>query len=258
MTEPAIAVVPFAPATRTEAALVYLKARAFSADVGYTGAAFAPSRIAGRSREGSRRGERITPNERNTMGRTQQTDAELATAYGRTAGTARPELRHRPAWHASAEYRELITRRIDRDKGTHRAAVTCRDAITNRYERGGPHINGACGGGHGRLCDDCSADAVQLLRAWAERELAPPIVAEEPRRYWLRVGGPQAERWALVARVLVLSATTTEPLPVGWIHCGCCGFQGLDDGRHRCEARGKTRSWHGDAAERDRHRRQAR
>ena len=162
--------------------------------------------------------------------RNEPTQASQSVGY-RTMADRKETPKHRPSWYRSEQYRELVCRRI------------ARDAALGHTVHAGPHMDGRCGR-DGASCDDCTRDAVQLLRSWAELSLAPPVIGEESRSYWLRAGGPLAERWKLVARVLVEHATRTLPEPGAWFHCACCGAEGVDDGHHNCAARELARAWH--------------
>lgn len=156
-----------------------------------------------------------------------------ATHYHRTGGTVsrlQQSARYRPSWCQSSEYRLVITGRIDRD-----LAAGCQIQ--------GPHIDGSCGGRPGRSCDACTADVVRLLRAWAARTMPPPVIGEEASSYWARANGPQAERWALVARVMVESAKGVIPVPDSWYHCECCGAEGVNGESHNCAQRRATADW---------------
>lgn len=166
------------------------------------------------------------------------TDAVLSVGYHRVCGNENltAASRHRPGFFQSSQYRKVITYRIARDM----------EAGWDPHKpgsRGGAHINGDCGG-ELLSCKACRTDAVELLLEWAKKNLAPPVQGEPAVRYWQRVHGPLAERWRMVAKLLTKRAKLTEPLPTGWVHCACCGFEGQSDGRHICAERLSTKAWH--------------
>lgn len=161
------------------------------------------------------------------------TDAVAAIGYRNKDVAGRKLQKYRPAWHGSPEYRQVITRRINRD-------------LAEGRQHDGRHITGRCGELMGRSCDTCTRDAVQLLRSWAEQNMVPPCIGEPARSYWFRADGPTAELWALVARVMVDHATSELPRPGAWFHCGCCGKEGIDQGDHDCAERRATTFQEGD------------